>query len=96
MTTPNHQSELSALNTRITNVESNMEAQFDHGNDRMKRIEDMLASNSASTEKVREIVVMGESLFKVMGYMGDGLKWIAGVGTACAGIWYAFKEWVLK
>lgn len=96
MTNRDHTSELAALNTRITNVESHMEAQFDHGNDRMRRIEDMLASNSASTEKVREIVVMGESLFKLMGYMGNGIKWVASVGVATAGIWYATKEWWTK
>ncbi len=96
MTNQNHQTELAALNARITNVESHMEAQFEHGNDRMKRIEDMLASNSASTEKVREIVVMGESLFKLMGYVGDGLKWVVGVGASMAAVWYAIKEWALK
>lgn len=96
MTTPNHQSELNALNARITNVESQMEAQFDHGNDRMARIERLLASNNEATEKVREIVVMGESLFKLMGYMGNGIKWIASVGVATAGIWYATKEWWAK
>ena len=96
MTAKDHTSELAALNARITNVESHMEAQFDHGNERMKRIEHLLASNNEATEKVREIVVMGESLFKLMGYMGNGIKWTAGVGTACAGIWYAFKEWVFK
>lgn len=96
MTNRDHTSELAALNARITNVESHMESQFDHGNDRMARIENLLAANSASTEKVREIVVMGESLFKFAGYMGDGIKWLVGVGAAFGAAWYAIKEWMLK
>ena len=96
MTAKDHTSELAALNARITNVESHMESQFDHGNERRARIEHLLAGNSKATEEVREIVVMGKSLFKLMGYMGNGIKWVASVGVATAGIWYATKEWWAK
>lgn len=96
MTNRDHTSELAALNARITNVESHMESQFEHGNDRMARIEHLLSNNSKATEEVREIVVMGKSLFKLMGYMGNGIKWVASVGVATAGIWYATKEWWAK
>lgn len=96
MSAKDHTSELAALNARITNVESHMESQFEHGNDRMARIEHLLSNNCKATEEVREIVVMGKSLFKLMGYMGNGIKCVASVGVATAGIWYATKEWWAK
>jgi glutamine synthetase type III len=82
--------------SRITAIEQRMEARFDAGNERMSRIETMLAENSASTEEVREIVVMGKSLFKFAGHLGNGIKWTASVGAAIAAIWYATKEWWAK
>lgn len=85
-----------AIYSRITAIEQRMETRFDAGNERMGRIEQMLSNNSKATEEVREIVVMGKSLFKLIGYMGNGIKWVASVGVATAGIWYATKEWWAK
>lgn len=82
--------------SRITAIERRMEARFDAGNARMGRIEAMLAENSASTEEVREIVVMGKSFFKVLGHLGNGIKWMVSVGAAIAAIWYSTKEWWAK
>jgi glutamine synthetase type III len=97
LTMPHHENpELDAIYSRITAIEQRMESRFDTGSDRMSRIEQMLAENSASTEEVREIVVMGKSFFKVLGHLGNGIKWSVSVGAAIAAIWYATKEWWAK
>lgn len=95
--------ELDAIYSRMSAIEQRMESRLDAGSDRMDRIESKLDANSAATEEVRaateevrDIVVMGKSFFKVLGHVGSGIKWIASVGAACAGIWLATKEWWAK
>lgn len=92
----NNDAEFASIYSRITAIEQRMEARFDSGNERMGRIEHLLADNNASTEEVREIVVMGKSFFKVLEHLGNAIKWVVSVGAAIAAIWYATKEWWAK
>lgn len=85
-----------AIYSRITAIERRVEARFDASNERMGRIEQMLADNNVSTEEVREIVVMGKSFFKVLGHLGNAIKWMVNVGAAIAASWYAFQAWLHK
>lgn len=51
--------ETDAVYSRITAIEQRMEARFDVGNERMGRIEQMLADNTVSTEEVRGEITAG-------------------------------------
>lgn len=86
--------DITALSIRLSLVENRMEARFDAGVERMGRIEQLLADNNSATAEVRDIVVMGKSFFKVMGYMGAGIKWAISVGAAIAGAYYAWLNWL--
>ena len=65
-----------------------MEERLMRGDVRMGNIERSLATNTAATQEVLEIVTMGRSFFKVLGYVGKAAKWIGSIGAAC-GVLYA-------
>lgn len=69
-----------------------MQVQLKEGDSRMGQIEADLKTNTAATNEVLEIVRMGRSFFKVLGWIGKGVKWIAGMVTAIGGIWYVFTH----
>ena len=50
-----------------------------------------------NTEVQREVVSVGKDIIaamRVMGWVGNGIKWLAAVGAAAAVIFAAFKGWV--
>lgn len=49
--------------------------------------------NSDTLRDVKEIVVMGRSLFKMAGWIGSGIKWTAGILLACTGGWAVIEKW---
>ena len=69
-----------------------MQQRLDQGDRRMKKIEDNLAENTTFTKEIREIVLMGKSFFKVTGWLGNGIKWIATVVAAAGSLWYLFTH----
>lgn len=81
------------LRTHIDRIEGEMRSRFEHGEARMTRIETLLTTNNSATEEVREIVVLGKSFFKVLGHIGNAIKWAVGLGAAIGGAWMAFKDW---
>jgi hypothetical protein len=81
------------LRTHIDRIEGEMRARFEHGEARMTRIETLLTTNNSATEEVREIVVLGKSFFKVLGYIGNAVKWLVGLGAAVGGAWTAWHNW---
>jgi hypothetical protein len=81
------------LRTHIDRIEGEMRVRFEQGEARMTRIETLLATNNTATEEVREIVVLGKSFFKVLGHIGNAIKWCIGLGVAGGAAWTAFKDW---
>jgi hypothetical protein len=81
------------LRTHMDVIEAEMRSRFEHGEARMGRIESLLAANNTVTEEVREIVVLGKSFFKVLGYIGNAVKWVVGLGAAVGGAWTAWHNW---
>jgi len=70
-----------------------IEDQLDRGAARMGEIERALADNTAATREVLEIVSMGKSFFRVLGVIGSGVKWLAGMATVVAA---AYAAWTHK
>lgn len=49
-----------------------------------------LASNTITTNEVRELLDVGRNGLKVLGWIGIGAKWAGGVSTAILALWTAF------
>lgn len=64
-----------------------IEDRLDRGSDRMKAIEQELRENTDTTKEVRELLEVGRSGFKVLGWMGAAAKWLGGVAVAVGAIW---------
>lgn len=57
---------------------------------RLDALETQLADNTKKTNEIHEIVVMGKSLFKLAGTLGNAIKWMAGVAASIAALWAAW------
>lgn len=66
---------------------STIEAQLIQGAGRMDKHEKLLAENTAATQEVLEIVTMAKSFFKVLGHIGNSIKWVAGLAASAGAIW---------
>lgn len=64
-----------------------IEDRLDKGDKRMGGLEASLAENTAATKEVLEIVTMAKGFFKVLGHIGNAIKWIAGFGAAAGALW---------
>ena len=67
--------------------------------DRVTSVEDALKSNTKLTQEVgedtRELLDLFRAAkggFKVMGWLGEGLKWLGIVAAALTSIWVAFHS----
>ena len=93
--------EIEVLNRRIDESHdqiTSFEARLGEGNDRMGRIEHSIATNaakldhnSAETSEILEIMRDGKAFFRFAHRTGELLKWVAVLGTAIAGFYYALK-----
>lgn len=64
---------------------------FNDGERRMDRIEQSLHENTSATKEVLEILQMGKGFFRTVYFLGNVLKWCAGVGVAAFAVWNAIK-----
>ena len=69
-----------------------IEARLANGDERMSKLEAGLAANTEVTKEVLEIVTMGKSFFRVLGYIGHAIKWIAGIAAAVGAAWAAWHH----
>ena len=93
--------EIEVLNRRIDESHdqiTSFETRLYEGNKRMSRIEASLANtagkldtNSADTAEILEIMREGKAFFRFAHRTGELLKWVAVLGTAIAGFYYALK-----
>jgi hypothetical protein len=54
---------------------------------RVTLIETELAANTAVTHEVRDLLTAFKGGFRVLGWLGTGLKWVGGLATACVAIY---------
>jgi hypothetical protein len=57
---------------------------------RMTSIETSIKENTDLTKEIKEILDLAKSFFTVLGYLGKGIKWIAGIAAAAGAIWALF------
>lgn len=59
----------------------------------MRLLRESTERNAESTAKVLEIITMAEGFFKVLGYMGSGVKWLGSIGVLAGSMYAAWKGW---
>jgi hypothetical protein len=59
---------------------------------RLDKVERELEQNTAATNEVLEIVRMGKSFFRVLGVVGQVIKWAVAVGASALALWSAWKS----
>lgn len=66
--------------------------------DRVGRLEQGLAENTAATKRIEsdttemvEMFRLSKSGFKVLGHIGSAIKWAAGIAAAVATAWVAIR-----
>lgn len=57
----------------------------------VKLLRESTEKNAIATHKVLEIVTMAEGFFKTLGYVGAGVKWLAGVVAAGGALYVAWR-----
>jgi len=66
-----------------------IEGRLDRGSDRMRSIELELRENTTTTREVRDLLEIGRSGFKVLGWFGKAVKWFGGLAAAGGALWTA-------
>ncbi|MCR5864642.1 hypothetical protein [Aquincola sp. J276] len=62
-----------------------------HGDGRMKALEEAVAHNTELTAEIRELIAAAKLGFRVLGWIGVGAKWTAGLAAAISGVWGVIK-----
>lgn len=68
-----------------------MHGQLSAGRRRMDALEEGFAEMQHDVAEVLEILRMGKSFFKVVGYFGTFVKWVTAVGAPIVAIYFAVK-----
>ena len=55
-------------------------------------LREKLATNNNETTELLDIVRAGKGFFKTIGYIGDALRWILGLGAAAGGAYLTWKS----
>ena len=66
-----------------------IEKRLDDGNERMQRIEEKVDAQGVKTDEVYEIIIAAKGFFKVLGWIGKGVKWLTIIGGAITGVYAA-------
>lgn len=65
---------------------------LNRGDLRMTRIETLLAKNCTDTAEVLDIMRMGKSFFRAIGYVGRFIKWAAAVIAPLVAVYLTWRE----
>jgi hypothetical protein len=69
-----------------------LEARFHASSERMQRLEQKIDGNSADTREVLDILHAGKGFFRVVGWIGNVVKWAAAIGAPLIAFYYAVKQ----
>jgi hypothetical protein len=60
---------------------------LDAGSKRMKGIEEALTTNTEITQDIHDVIVAARVGFRVLGGLGQAVKWVGMVATGALGLW---------
>lgn len=63
------------------------DARIERIEERIDNVEKSLAANTQMTAEVYAIIGHARSFFSVLGWVGNGVKWVAAVLAACVVLW---------
>ena len=89
------QNQFSDGSDRMRRIEENVQRVADHQVENEKtreRMEQKLDTNTELTQQLLSIIQAGKGFFRVMGWVVEAAKWIAGVVVAFGSVWYLFKD----
>lgn len=66
---------------------ASIKRRLDAGSKRMRKIEDEMAINTEITTEIRDLLAAAKLGFKVLGYLGSGVKWVGSIAAAVGAIW---------
>lgn len=69
-----------------------IQSRLDTGETRMDRIEAKIDDNSTDTAEILDILRLGKSFFRVIGYFGSFMKWFAAIAAPVLVFWYTIKN----
>ena len=81
-----------SLATHIQQIDKSMAASADNIDSKMDKQDALLKENTEVTQSIKDVLDTAKGAFRVLGWIGDGLKWILGFGAAALGFWVAFKD----
>lgn len=67
-------------------------ARLNAGDDRMTRIEGKIDNNNTDTAEILDILRLGKSFFRIIGYFGSFMKWFAAIAAPVIVLWYTVKN----
>lgn len=73
---PSVEDQIAAINQRL-----------DAGSTRMASIEAALATNTEITQDIHDVIVAARVGFRVLGGLGQAVKWLGMVATGALGLW---------
>ncbi len=76
---------------RCAAIES-MQERLQRGDDRMNRIESKLDQTCADMSEVLDILRMGKSFFRLIGYVGSFIKWAAAIAAPVVALYLTLKD----
>ncbi|MEI6599903.1 MAG: hypothetical protein WCN21_05490 [Comamonadaceae bacterium] len=69
-----------------------MQERLRRGDARMNRIEVLLDQNCSDTSEVLDILRMGKSFFRLLGYLGAFIKWVAAIAAPLLALYFTLKD----
>jgi len=81
-----------ATDKGLGGVVREMQAQLKAGDSRMGNLEVSLATNTKATKEILEIVQMGKTFFRILGWFGRAVKWLSGLVIGISTLWYVFTH----
>jgi hypothetical protein len=85
-------SDLAAHKSDHENRFNGIEAQLVLGEARMGKIEESIDANTKVTSEIYEIISAGKGFFKVTEEIGNAVKWVVGIVSVCAALWFTIKN----
>lgn len=82
-----------ALRAYIDDRFADVADQFTAGEKRMQTIEDKVSENTVITADIHDFLVAARTGFKVLGWLGEGGKWLVKFATPFVALWGIWNSW---
>ena len=78
------------LRTTMMETHTRFEAKLDDNSKTTTEAAEAAKDTAETVVEIKDILMLGKSFIRIMGYVGTFIKWGAGIATALAGLWFTF------